>query len=263
MENTITTAAPLMENEYVKGLFTIMEANRAPTAKDLLAILNQVGAMEQQLDAAVTELAALRRELNAAREQAHPVKAALQNTSAAMEKSVAVVCDRLDATKRAVIDGCKNAVGAFRDKGISALDNITRFFKLRPMLETMRMELDKSICAGRSAMGRIETVSAEYHEAGRHIKNMGRTLMGKGAAAEAKPVGKLGKSLLAPFRAELSCLSAMKGSVEKTLSRLNTLEQAVQRRPSVRQSIHAFSEKPAREQKAPTEKSRPVSHEAR
>lgn len=265
MENTITTVAPLLENEHVKEYLTVMEANRVPTVKDLLAVFNQVSAMERQLDAAVTELAALRRELNAAREQAHPVKAVLQYTGAAMEKSVTVVRDRLDATKQAVIDGCKNSVDAFREKGISALDNITRFFKLRPMLETMRTELDKSILAGRSAMDKIETMSAEYHEAGRHIKNMSRTLLGKEAAAEAKPMGKLAKSLIAPFKAELSCFSAMKGSVEKALSRLAALEQAAQRKPSVQKNIHALSEKLAREQKSvpAAEKSRPVSHEAR
>jgi hypothetical protein len=265
MENTITTAVPLLENEYVKELFTIMEANCAPTAKDLLAILNQVGAMERQLDAAVTELAALRRELNAAREQPHSVKTVLQNTGAAMEKSVTVVRDRLDSMKQTVIEGCKNAVDAFREKGISALNNITRFFKLRPMLESIRGELNKGIRSGRSAVDRIESMSTEYHEAGRHIKNMGRTLMGKEAATEAKPAGKLAKSLMAPFRAELSCFSAMKGSVEKALSRLDTLEQAAQRKPSVQKNIQALSEKLAREEKSvpAVEKPRPVSHEAR
>jgi regulator of replication initiation timing len=265
MENTATTAASLLENEYVKELLAVMEANRVPAVKDLLAVFNQVSAMERQLDTAVTELAALRRELSTSQKQAHPVKAALQNTGAAMEKSVIAVRDRLDATKQAVIDSCKNAVDAFREKGISALDNITRFFKLRPMLETMRTELDKSIRADRSAMDKIETVSAEYHEAGRHIKNMGRTLMGNEAAVEAKPMGKLAKSLEAPFKAELSCLSSMKKSVGKALLRLTALEQSAQRKPSVQQNIHALSEKLAREQKsAPAaEKSRSVSHEAR
>lgn len=129
----------------------------------------------------------------------------------------------------------------------------------------MRTELDKSIRADRSAMDKIETVSAESHEAGRHIKNMGRTLMGNKAAAEAKPMGKLAKSLEAPFKAELSCLSSMKKSVEKALFRLTALEQSAQRKPSVQQNIHILSEKLAREQKsAPAaEKYRSVSHEAR
>jgi len=41
-----------------------MEASNTPDRKVLLAVLNQVGAMERQLDAAVKELAAMRRELS-------------------------------------------------------------------------------------------------------------------------------------------------------------------------------------------------------
>lgn len=73
-----TVAAPIMENEHVKEFLAILRENNTPSTQDFLAVLNQVGAMERQLDAAVKELAAMRRELNEAREQAHPVKTALQ-----------------------------------------------------------------------------------------------------------------------------------------------------------------------------------------
>lgn len=105
MENTATTAAPLLENEYVKELLAVMEANRVPAVKDLLAVFNQVSAMERQLDTAVTELAALRRELSASQKQAHPVKAVLQNTGAAMEKNVTSVRDRRLQKRRGRFSG--------------------------------------------------------------------------------------------------------------------------------------------------------------
>lgn len=75
---TEQNTAPLIENEHVKKLLAIMEANNTPDRKDLLSVLNQVGAMERQLDAAVKELAAMRRELNEAQKQNHPVKTAMQ-----------------------------------------------------------------------------------------------------------------------------------------------------------------------------------------
>ena len=265
MENSKMVAVPLLENEYVKELLAIMEANDTPGRRDLLAVLAQVGAMERQLNAAVTELAALRRELNAAREQAHPVKTALQNTGAALEKNVADLRDKLSTVKQNVIDGCKNAVDTFKEKGISALVNIARFFKVRPMLEDMRGELSNGIRADRAAMVKIKAISTEYHEAGRHIKNMGRTLMGKESVSDAKPLGKLAKSLEVPFKAELSCLSAMKRSVETALSRLAALERAAERKPSVQKTIKTFHEQIAQKQESvpDTEKSRPLPHEAR
>ena len=79
-QNTVS----LLENEHVKELLAILEANNAPDRKDFLAVLNQVGAMECQLDAALKELAAMRRELNDAQKQNHPVKTAMQKAVIAM-----------------------------------------------------------------------------------------------------------------------------------------------------------------------------------
>ena len=256
---TEQNTAPLLENEHVKELLSIMEANNVPTHKDLLAVLNQVGAMERQLDAAVRELAAMRRELNEARKQTHPVKTALKIAVETLDKNVAALRERLDAVKQNVIEGCKNAVAAFREKGISALDNIARFFKVRPVLESMRDDLSKSIRFSDATISNIELVSTEYHEAGRHIKNMVRAMAGKEAIQDAKAVGKLAEALKAPFHANLACLSAVKKSVETALSRLAVLEQSAERKPSIRKTMQTLNEQIAQGKKdAPTaERPRP------
>lgn len=251
--------APLLENAHVKELLTIMRENNAPSMQDFLAVLGQIGAMERQLDAAVRELAAMRRELNEAREQAHPVKTALKIAVETLDKNVAVLRERLDAVKQRVIEGCKNAVAAFREKGISALDNIARFFKVRPVLESMRDDLSKSIRFSDATISNIELVSTEYHEAGRHIKNMVRAMAGKEAIQDAKAVGKLAEALKAPFRANHACLSAVKKSVETALSRLAVLEQSAERKPSIRKTMQTLNEQIAQGKKdAPTaERPRP------
>lgn len=239
----------LLENEYVKELLAIMEANNAPDRKELLAVLHQVSAMEKQLNAAVTELAAMRRELNEARDQAHPVKAALQHVAETSEKNVVVLRERLNAVKQNIIDGCKNAVAVFKEQGIAALDNIVQFFKVKPMLESMRDNLNKSIRFDEKAISNIEYVSTEYHEAGRHIKNMALAMAGKEAIQDAKAVGKLAKALEAPFKAERSCLVSMKKNVETALSRLAVLEQAAERKPSIQKTMQSLNEQIAREKK--------------
>lgn len=256
---TEQNTAPLLENVHVKELLSIMEANNVPTRKDLLAVLNQVGAMERQLDVAVKELTAMRRELNEARKQTHPVKTALQSAVSTMEKNVAVLRERLDTIKQNVIEGCKNAVAAFREKGISALDNIARFFKVRPALESMRDDLSKSIRFNDATISNIELVSTEYHEAGRHIKNMVRAMAGKEAIQDAKAVGKLAEALKAPFHANRTCLSVVKKSVETALSRLAVLEQSAERKPSIQKTMQTLNEQIAQGKKdAPTaERPRP------
>lgn len=74
MAKAKTTAEPIMDNEHVKELLAILKENNSPSTKDFLSVLNQVGAMEKQLETAVKELAAMRQELKIAQEQNHPVK---------------------------------------------------------------------------------------------------------------------------------------------------------------------------------------------
>jgi hypothetical protein len=47
---------------------------------------------------------------------------------------------------------------------------------------------------------------------------MGRTLMGKESVSDAKPLGSWQNLWKVPFKAELSCLSAMKEVLETALS---------------------------------------------
>ena len=98
MAKTKTTAEPILENEHVKELLAILRENNSSSTKDFLSVLNQVGAMEKQLDAAVKELAAMRQELKTAQEQNHPVKTALQKAVLVTQGQVLDFRERLAET---------------------------------------------------------------------------------------------------------------------------------------------------------------------
>lgn len=217
MARSKTVATPILENEHVKELLAILRENNVPSTQDFLAVLKQVGAMEKQLDAAVKELAAMRQELKTAQEQNHPVKTALQKAVIAMQGQVLELRDKLSELKKTVIEGCKNAVAEFKEQGVAALDNIARFFKVRPVLEALRDNLAKNIQYDDKAITKIEAISTEYHQAGRHLKNMGRAMLGRETAQEVKPPGKLAAVISAPLRAERSHFAAMK-KVSRRLS---------------------------------------------
>jgi len=242
-------AAPLLENEHVKELLSIMEANNVPTVKDLLDIIGQVGAMERQLDNAVNELAAMRRDLAEAQAQNHPVKTALQKAVIVMQAQVLDLRDKLAELKQNVIDGCKNAVAAFKEKGISALRNIADFFHLQPGLEALHENLNKSIKLDERAISKIEAVSAEYHEAGRHLKNMGRAFIGKEAVTEAKAPGRLAGAIAAPYRAERACLVAARRHVTAAIGAVARLENR-EHKPPVMETINKLNEQIAQAKKA-------------
>ncbi|MEC0139905.1 hypothetical protein P4H94_23920 [Paenibacillus macerans] len=264
MAKTKTIAEPLLENEHVKELLAVLRENNSPSTKDFLAVLNQVGAIEKQLDAAVKELAAMRQELRTAQEQNHPVKTALQKAVIVMQGQILDLREKLAELKQNVIDGCRNAVAAFKETGISALDNVARFFQVRPTLEAMRDMLTKNIQYDDKAIAKIEAISTEYHQAGRHLKNMGRAMLGREAAQEVKQPGKLAAVISAPFRAERSHFSSMKSHVEKSLNTLARLEErAAEKKPSIRETLATHNEKIAQAKKdAPAaERPRPANVE--
>ncbi|WP_369283988.1 DUF6674 family protein [Oscillibacter sp. GMB15532] len=264
MAKTKTAAEPILDNEHVKELLAILKENNSPSTKDFLSILNQVGAMEKQLKTAVKELAAMRQELKIAQEQNHPVKTALQKAVIVMQGQVLDLRDKLAELKQNVINGCKSAVAAFKEKGISALDNVARFFKVRPILETMRDTLTKDIQYDDKAIAKIEAISTEYHQTGRHLKNMGRAMFGREAVQEAKQPGKLAAAVSYPFRVERSCFAAMQKSADKALGAISRLEErAAEKKLSIREALETHNEKIAQAKKdAPTaERPRPANAE--
>lgn len=238
MGRSKTATVPVLDNEQVKELLAILRENNAPSTPDFLAVLNQIAAMERQLDAAVKELAAVRQELKTAQEQNHPVKTAIQKTGNVMQSQVLDLRERLSDLKQAVIDGCKNAITDFKEKGISVLDNVARFFKVMPTLEAIRDHLSKNIQYGDKAIAKIEAISTEYHQAGRHLKNMGRAVLGKEAIQEAKTPGKLARAVSVPFRAECDHFSILKSHVEQAIGAVARLEErAAEKKPSIREAI--------------------------
>jgi len=241
-----TRNTPLQENEYVRELFAIMKANRVNT-EDLRGLVDYVGAMERQLDTAVGELQSMRQELNNMREeQNHPVRTTLQNTVHALEKNINDARTKLDAIRETIIDGCKNAVSAFKENGISALSNIAGFFKIKESLQNLCGSLNNGIEADKRAIAKIESVSTEYHEAGKHIKNIARTVVGKETVQDARGIGKLAKALEAPFRSELSCLTGMKRNAQAAIGKLEQLEKAgmkyrqAEKKPSILGSLQTL-----------------------
>lgn len=249
---------PILENEAVKELLALLKENQAQGGKELAAAIGQVAEMEKQLAEAVGELKTMREDL--AQMQNHPLKTALQKSIITLQDRILALRDNLTELKAGVIEGCKQALADFKVRGVAALDGAARFFHIKSGLETMRDNLGQSIGIDEKAISKIEAVSAEYHEAGRHLKNIGRAMTGKEAVQEAKPAGKLSKTIEAPYKAELACLHAMKKSVEKAIDRVSRLEQAAEKKPSIIKNIKEHKEKapPPQEKAAPA-----VSHDGR
>lgn len=235
-------SASLLKEPAVQELLGVMAAHNAPGREDMLSMLQQIAGLEKQLNAAVDELAAMRRELAEARES--PVKRTLQKAVIVLQDHILALRDNLADLKAGFIEGCQKTLAAFKEQGVSALAHTAKFFHIRPALEAIGQELGKAIDHDERALSVIESASKEYHEAGRHLKNIMRAVQGREPVAEPKGPGALAHALEAPFKRERALFSSMKDRTEGAVKRLEHLEQAA--RPPIRQTMEELNAKIAR-----------------
>ena len=223
---TGVSSEPLAENEHVKELFSILKDNNKDAA-GLSALINHVKGMEDFVKQAESKIADMKCQLDEMKEiQNHPIKTALQNTIKALETKVAEIKEQISVIKDNIIEGCKNAVAAFKEKGAAALDKLTSFFRVKTCLEKIQKSCDSSIRTCNKTITGIENFSKQYHTAGRALKNMARIAVGKDPIDAVKESGKLAKAFSAPARAEKACMEGIRQSAASMIGKLDKLEQS-------------------------------------
>ncbi|GHU87193.1 hypothetical protein FACS1894202_00980 [Clostridia bacterium] len=219
-----SAAAPLMENQYVQELFSILHDN-GKDSKGLSALIGHVGEMESFVTRAEQKIAEMKSQLAEMKEvQNHPIKTALTNAIKALETKVAEVKERIGELKTAIIDGCKSAVEAFKEKGAAALNNIAKFFHIKGALKAVDKSMAQSAATCDRAVSNINKFAENYHEAGRGIKNMGLIIVGREPVDQKKENGKLAAVISAPYKAEKAALRVIQKAAGAMLGKLEQLE---------------------------------------
>ena len=231
----------LADNEYVKELFGILSENGGDVS-GLSLLLGHVSDMENAIKLAEDRISEMKAQLTTMTEiQNHPVKTALQNTIKLLEIKVEALKERLGKLKSNIIDGCKNAVTAFKEKGAAALNGLASFFRVKEGLKDWKKDIQAIVQADKKAIAQIQTFSHEYHTAGRHLKNMARVAVGKTPKDTKKEAGKLAKVVAAPYRAQISTLKKLSLSIDNAIGRLDNFDKSV----SERQTERATAKRPS------------------
>ncbi|MCL2587876.1 MAG: hypothetical protein FWD84_00525 [Oscillospiraceae bacterium] len=250
--NAGTESVRLAENEHIKGLLGILQANGKDEA-GLLALLDHVNSMEGFVKQAESKIADMKVQLDEMKEiQRHPIKAALRNTGKVLETRIAEVKERLTELKSHIVEGCKNAVAAFKDKGIVALDKLASFFRIKSCLQKIKNSAIADISDCDKALAQIDTFSKEYHRAGRSIFNMARLFVGMEPIDTVKENGKLAKALGAPNRGYKACMVNIRDGTSAMIQKLDQLSQyadakrdekaTVAKRPPLMERLHEKKE---------------------
>jgi hypothetical protein len=229
-ENTETPSAsanatPLAQNEYVTELFSMLQENGKDTT-GLAALIGHVSEMESFVKRAEDKIADMKTQLSEMKEvQNHPVKTALQNAIKSLEHKVAEVRERIAELKTNIIDGCKSAAEAFKEKGAAALNGIAKFFHIKGALKAVDRDIEQSLKICDKSIANINSFAAEYHSAGRALKNLARIATGQEPIDAKKEAGKLAKAVSAPYKAQRNALNGIKGAVDKAIAALESAEE--------------------------------------
>ncbi len=243
------TGTPIAENEQVKALLALLKENDSPAYADFAKLIESVTGMEDRLSIAVGELAAMREDLQ--KMQDRSLKASLQKTCKTLEGNIASMQQKLSELKGKIVEGCRHILEDFKERGTIALNGLANFLHLKPALEAIRQGAENHQQVSNRAMERIDAFVSEYHEAGKHLKNMRLALMGKEPVQQAKTGGEIARYVKAPYRA---CMGTIKKNAEKAIAALEGLEQQAQRRPSVLAAMReqAVKAAPIKNQPAPS-----------
>ena len=231
------SSTKLLENQHIKELFSILKENGKGSA-GLTALIMHVYEMENFVKRAEDKISDMKSQLAEIKEvQAHPVKAQLSKATNTLEIKVAEVKEQLSELKNSIILGCKNAVNSFKEKGITALDKLASFFKIKDSLQELKTSIDNITNKDDKAIAKIEAFAAEYHSAGRAISNMARVAVGKEPLGAKKEIGKLANTLAAPYKAQKSVLTSLKISIDKAITKLEKLEVTASEKQTERENV--------------------------
>jgi hypothetical protein len=157
--------------------------------------------------------------------QKHPVKNVLTNIHENLNSCFEKAKEGLKNLMNKLVEGCKKIVESVKDTGIIAGDNIAKALDLKGIVETDKavFETIGKLCD--KAVKNCETFFAEAAQIGGHVKNMGRSLIGKEAVevGEKQP-GLISELFTAPYKAISDGCKAVVALDEKHLANLENQE---------------------------------------
>ncbi len=152
---------PIAENEQVQALLMLLNENNSPGCREFAELITHVSGMERQLSDALEELQAMRQKMQEVQDRS--LGAVLQKSGLALEENVDAMRQRLLELKGQIVEGCRNILEDFKERGVAALNGIAGFLRLEPALKAVQDAAERSIQASDRAVSRIDVFSAEFH----------------------------------------------------------------------------------------------------
>lgn len=252
------TMSFVSENPIVMELIQLLQDNKMDSQyKDLTQLVTYVDTMEKQLSSVINELQGMKNQLDEITDIQHPLKNACMKMFNTLDANISEAKQKLSEVKNAIVDGAKNAITAFKEKGMASLNSVMNFFKVRNGLNALRNSVNKSITSAEKSIIKIDKMSHEIHEVGSHMRNVGRAMTGKKIKRDVKANGNISKTLQLPSHVKKASMSSMKKRLTVIIDKLVKLDSTVRQnhketaakeeKPSILQDTKKFKP-PAKEE---------------
>ena len=232
-------AAPLGENGDVKKLLALLSKVEGDRAKEFSQLVQYVDTMEKRFDQVTAELNQVRGQL--ADMQQSPTNKTLAAAVTGIENNVKTAREQLAAVKEQLAAMAARAVESVKQAGISGLNKIVSFVGVKDRLNGMRNGLNQSVTNTEKTIAKVEAVGTELRNAGGHLKNAGRATVGKEwQEVAADQEGRFQSGVLAPLRTVRDLMENIEKTAGAAVGQLEKLEQAAEKKPSVRENLQAL-----------------------
>jgi len=220
-------AIPLIDNTSVKEFTELLKINKLEAQyRDFTEMLGYVSEIESKLKSALGEVNKLEKRVNEM--ESRQFKNICVKMVNNLKSTLREAQSKLNEIKTAIVEGVKQALTAFKEKGISALNAVMKFFKIKDGLSALRDSVDKSIVSANKSIDKIEQISTEIHAAGNHRRNVFRLIANKETKDDVKTNGKVMKAVQLPFKGARAAMGGAKKAVDSAAVKLENLDRKVQ-----------------------------------
>ena len=207
----------------------LIETNQQQAAQSVAFMMEFMDSMEGQLESVNQELQAVRSELNALQDApgAPTIKERLTNMIKGLEQTAASLQARIKEMKDNLNERAGQVVDNFKKQGIKALAGVTQTLGLKAMLSSIQTSFETRFAKMEDSIGQIYEVERKYRESVMHVKNAGRTLMGKETQKEAAyPEKGFFANMRKPYQSMKNIYALGMAEAKRAVAKVERLEQA-------------------------------------
>lgn len=245
-------ALALREYPQIIELLSILEQNGLHKEKDeVQSLVDYIGSMEDKFSQMMEELQEMRGEVKQIHDSG--LHAKCTRLLDVVQCKIEQAKETVQTVKTNFIRAAGNAVQVFKEKGRSALLQAVNAMKIPAVLARMKNGFQLAAQSMQEAAGKVDVKREQLHEVGSHLKNAGRTFLGR----PARQLEKLeaDKGVLAKVRRFLEgfekAFSGMEKGAASLSKKLRSDRQPEEKKSSVKSELQVLKSAQTAKKNAP------------